>query len=56
VPVVLLGSRFASKLPLKAARTTAAALFIALALWVAVRGMPADAALQQQTDAATRQG
>jgi Ca2+/H+ antiporter, TMEM165/GDT1 family len=44
VPVVLLGSRFAAKLPLKAARMTAAALFIALALWVAVRGMPADAA------------
>ncbi len=47
VPVVLLGSRFAAKLPLKAARMTAAALFIALALWVAVRGMPADAALPQ---------
>jgi putative Ca2+/H+ antiporter (TMEM165/GDT1 family) len=41
VPVVLLGSRFAAKLPLKAARRAAAALFIALALWVAWRGMPA---------------
>ena len=41
VPVVLLGSRFAAKLPLKAARMAAAALFIALALWVAWRGMPA---------------
>lgn len=47
VPVVLLGSRFAARLPLKAARMSAAALFIALALWVAVRGMPADAALPQ---------
>lgn len=43
VPVVLLGSRFAAKLPLRAARRAAAALFIALALWVAWRGMPADA-------------
>ena len=43
VPVVLLGSRFAAKLPLKAARMAAAALFIALALWVAWRGMPTDA-------------
>jgi putative Ca2+/H+ antiporter (TMEM165/GDT1 family) len=41
VPVVLLGSRFAAKLPLKAARMAAAALFIVLALWVAWRGMPA---------------
>lgn len=39
VPVVLLGSRFARKLPLKAARTAAAVLFIALALWVGVRGL-----------------
>jgi Ca2+/H+ antiporter, TMEM165/GDT1 family len=38
VPVVLLGSRFAAKLPLKAARMTAAALFLAMAAWVAVRG------------------
>jgi len=40
VPVVLLGSRFAAKLPLKAARWTAAALFAAMAVWVAVRGLP----------------
>lgn len=40
VPVVLLGSRFAAKLPLKAARWTAAAIFAALGLWVLVRGLP----------------
>jgi Ca2+/H+ antiporter, TMEM165/GDT1 family len=40
VPVVLLGSRFAAKLPLKAARFAAAALFVALGLWVAFRGLP----------------
>ncbi len=39
VPVVALGSRFAAKLPLKAARMAAAALFLALAAWVAVRGV-----------------
>jgi putative Ca2+/H+ antiporter (TMEM165/GDT1 family) len=39
VPVVALGSRFATKLPLKAARMAAAALFLALAAWVAVRGV-----------------
>ncbi|WP_119718864.1 TMEM165/GDT1 family protein [Cognatilysobacter tabacisoli] len=39
VPVVALGSRFAGRLPLKAARYAAAALFIALAAWVAVRGV-----------------
>ncbi|SFK39210.1 TMEM165/GDT1 family protein [Lysobacter sp. cf310] len=39
VPVVLLGSRFADRLPLKAARTVAAVVFAALALWVAVRGI-----------------
>jgi putative Ca2+/H+ antiporter (TMEM165/GDT1 family) len=39
VPVVLLGSRFAQKLPLKAARTAAAVLFLALAGWVAIRGV-----------------
>ena len=39
VPVVLLGSRFASKLPLKAARITAALVFLALGLWVAVFGI-----------------
>lgn len=39
VPVVLLGSRFASRLPLQAARHVAAAVFAALGLWVAVRGI-----------------
>ena len=39
VPVVLLGSKFAAKLPLKAARIAAATLFLALAAWVAVRGI-----------------
>ncbi|RDZ29486.1 TMEM165/GDT1 family protein [Lysobacter silvisoli] len=39
VPVVLLGSRFADRLPLKAARYTAAAVFAALALWVGLRGL-----------------
>src|SRR5690606_21225237 len=38
VPVVLLGSRFAARLPLQAARRIAAALFVALALWVALAG------------------
>jgi len=42
VPVVLLGARFAHRLPLRAARWTAAALFAALALWVAVAGLPAN--------------
>ena len=37
VPVVWLGSRFASKLPLKAARIAAAVLFAALGLWVLAR-------------------
>ena len=37
VPVVLLGARFAQKLPLRAARYTAAALFAALAVWIVVR-------------------
>ncbi len=40
VPVVLLGSRFAAKLPLKAARYAAAAIFAGLAIWVAVGGLP----------------
>ena len=44
VPVVLLGSRFAARLPLKAARMAAAVLFLALAAWVAVRGVSADTA------------
>lgn len=39
VPVVVLGSRFADKLPLRAARYTAAAVFAALGLWVALRGI-----------------
>jgi putative Ca2+/H+ antiporter (TMEM165/GDT1 family) len=37
VPVVWLGSRFASKLPLKAARIGAAVLFAVLGLWIALR-------------------
>jgi putative Ca2+/H+ antiporter (TMEM165/GDT1 family) len=37
VPVVWLGSRFAEKLPLKAARIGAAVLFCALGLWILVR-------------------
>jgi len=40
VPVVLLGARFAAKLPLKAARYAAAALFAGLGLWVAFQGLP----------------
>lgn len=39
VPVVLLGSRFARKLPLAAARVAAACVFLALGLWVALRGL-----------------
>ena len=39
VPVVLLGSRFAPKLPLKAARIAAALVFLALGLWVAAFGI-----------------
>ncbi len=39
VPVVVLGSKFAAKLPLKAARIAAATLFLALAAWVAFRGV-----------------
>jgi putative Ca2+/H+ antiporter (TMEM165/GDT1 family) len=45
VPVVALGSRFAAKLPLRAARFAAAALFLALAAWVGVRGLPATQTL-----------
>ena len=37
VPVVWLGSRFAAKLPLKAARISAAVLFTALGVWILVR-------------------
>lgn len=36
LPVVMLGSRFASRLPLRAARITTALVFLALGLWVAV--------------------
>ena len=39
VPVVVLGSRFADRLPLRAARIGAALVFLALGLWVAVRGV-----------------
>lgn len=38
VPVVVLGSRFAAKLPLRAARTAAACVFLALGVWAAVAG------------------
>lgn len=37
VPVVWLGARFAQKLPLKAARYAAAALFAILAVWILLR-------------------
>jgi len=39
VPVVALGSRFAARLPLRAARLAAAAVFGLLGAWVAVRGV-----------------
>ena len=39
LPVVWLGHRFADRLPLKLARTLAAAVFFALAIWVAWRGI-----------------
>ncbi len=39
VPVVLLGSRFAHRLPLRAARTIAACLFLILGAWVALTGV-----------------
>jgi putative Ca2+/H+ antiporter (TMEM165/GDT1 family) len=39
VPVVLLGSRFANRLPLKAARLTAAAVFAVLGLWALFFGI-----------------
>jgi putative Ca2+/H+ antiporter (TMEM165/GDT1 family) len=38
VPVVVLGSRFADRLPLRTARVVAAVVFAALAVWVALRG------------------
>ena len=39
LPVVWLGHRFADRLPLKLARTVAAVVFLALALWVALHGI-----------------
>lgn len=39
LPVVLLGARFAERLPLRAARVAAAILFLILAVWVAIRGI-----------------
>lgn len=36
VPVVALGNRFAQRLPLRAARVTAACVFLALGVWAAV--------------------
>ncbi|HYM87397.1 MAG TPA: TMEM165/GDT1 family protein [Pseudoxanthomonas sp.] len=39
LPVVWLGHRFADRLPLKLARSVAAAVFLALAAWVAVYGI-----------------
>lgn len=39
LPVVWLGHRFADRLPLKLARSVAAAVFLAMAVWVAVRGL-----------------
>ena len=41
VPVVALGSRFAQRLPLRAARIVAACLFLLLGAWVAVGGVGA---------------
>lgn len=37
VPVIAFGSRFARRLPLRAARIGAATLFVALALWIVLR-------------------
>ncbi|MBB1060111.1 TMEM165/GDT1 family protein [Marilutibacter spongiae] len=39
VPVVVLGSRFSSRLPLKAARLTAAGVFLALSAWAFWRAL-----------------
>ncbi len=39
LPVVWLGHRFADRLPLKLARSVAAMVFLALATWVALRGI-----------------
>ena len=41
VPVVALGSKFAAKLPLKAARIAAACVFLLLGLWAAFAGINA---------------
>jgi Ca2+/H+ antiporter, TMEM165/GDT1 family len=49
VPVVALGHRFADKLPLKAARIAATLLFLALAAWVAIKGLPAGPSLPAAT-------
>lgn len=38
LPVIALGARFANRLPLRAARWATAALFAALAIWVAASG------------------
>ena len=38
-PAVLLGARFAHRLPISAARWVAAAMFAALAIWVAIYGL-----------------
>jgi putative Ca2+/H+ antiporter (TMEM165/GDT1 family) len=56
VPVVVLGSRFAAKLPLRAARIAAAMLFLALAAWVAWRGVPAADTLPVPADAVEASG
>lgn len=56
VPVVMLGSRFAAKLPLRAARIAAAALFLGLAAWVAFRGVPAAETLSAPAPAAQASG
>ena len=39
VPVVAFGSRFAQRLPLRAARMVAALVFLALGLWAAAFGI-----------------
>jgi putative Ca2+/H+ antiporter (TMEM165/GDT1 family) len=39
VPVVVFGSRFARRLPLRTARVVAALVFLALGLWAAFRGI-----------------
>jgi len=41
VPVVALGSRFAKRLPLRAARIAAACVFLALGAWAAYAGLTA---------------